>query len=1138
MPGFKRRSRPGAEKTLSIPQKAKRVLAVFLLALFIIFLRIWHLGVVQKEERTIASRRPMQRTVIEPSHRATIRDRFNIPLAINKNQYNIAVCYSQIREIPGVVWIKGEDGKKVKHYKRKEYIRSLAEILAKELDLNADHLEDIIHAKAALYDHLPFIIKRDVSEKQYYRMRMLMRDWPGLEAQHIAKRHYPKEQVAADLVGYMGAIDKQEYDRIVAEKKELKAFVQQQEYGLDPEIPEGFQTSSEARFRLRDLEEKAYTLNDFVGKSGVESFFEEDLRGFHGKLRYYSDSKGNHLRELPGSSSSLPGKRLLLSISSELQQYAEELLIQNEPMRKIRINKMESKGTAIKEPKEPWIKGGAIVAMDPNNGEVLALASCPRFNPNDFIPSGNPEVDTVKRQNIRRWFETDTYLIDIWEGKSPLTREKWNKELEVVEEENIYVDWEKYLEIVLVNDSPVSEAMGNIHTLNELFDLNTHIDRLLEVGEGGDMIHLLNTLYHDEDGHIPQNTVSPAKIKELTDKRLAAANEINTVKQHLDVHLKKLPHTYDKILFIDLCRLAIDNQRFSKPLLHHIGHHTIKTFQSASQAKNIIDETIKKMARELFHEVSFLPWRANNEKSFLKAKRDKERKEKRPTKPFTDYLEKEEEAQFHEFWQENRHALTLLFLTGARITSHEDDLKPYIEHFTAWNRELAHGAHSGLSWHQAHQTLRKLLIHLPPSVSLSYLQAMRSYQDLSRPIVGKYRYIRNKNEQQTEKDLALAFYPLHGYGFARSTGYRQATPLGSLFKLITSYEALVQKYKTLSPDEITYQSLNPLTMIDQTHRLGKGWSVGFDLSGKSIPLFYKGGILPRSMSRQIGKVDLIKALEKSSNPYFSLLAGDFLEKPTDLLESAKNFSLGTKTGIELSGEISGRLPDDLEYNQTGLYSFAIGQHAFVVTPLQTAVMLSALANGGSVLKPKIVTLAAGTTPLRQNNDLFSSDRFPYQNALQTVGIDFPLFITLNERMGENRVFRLPSIVWRKIPMPSPIRNLLLEAMDNIAGRSRSALVKKLKGELVGKTSTAESVESLCLDRLQHVETYNHVWFGSILFDEEAKENTSEEFIFKDRFGKPELVVVVYLRFGSYGRDAAPLAAQVAKKWREIKKAKL
>ena len=90
----------------------------------------------------------------------------------------------------------------------------------------------------------------------------------------------------------------------------------------------------------------------------------------------------------------------------------------------------------------------------------------------------------------------------------------------------------------------------------------------------------------------------------------------------------------------------------------------------------------------------------------------------------------------------------------------------------------------------------------------------------------------------------------------------------------------------------------------------------------------------------------------------------------------------------------------------------------------------------------------------------------------------------------------------------------------------------IKGELIGKTSTAESIESVDLDIKQGTNKYNHLWFGGISFD--GQQDKSNSFVFNDKFGKPELVVVVYLRYGAYGKDTMPIAAQVIKKWREIK----
>lgn len=93
---------------------------------------------------------------------------------------------------------------------------------------------------------------------------------------------------------------------------------------------------------------------------------------------------------------------------------------------------------------------------------------------------------------------------------------------------------------------------------------------------------------------------------------------------------------------------------------------------------------------------------------------------------------------------------------------------------------------------------------------------------------------------------------------------------------------------------------------------------------------------------------------------------------------------------------------------------------------------------------------------------------------------------------------------------------------------------ELKNQLIGKSSTGESVEHLDFDLKIGTNLYNHVGFGGILYEQEKK-GEPRTFVFNDRFGVPELVVVVYLRFGAWGKDATPLAAQIAHKWREIKK---
>ena len=143
--------------------------------------------------------------------------------------------------------------------------------------------------------------------------------------------------------------------------------------------------------RLEQLEKRAYTINDLVGKSGAEASFDELLHGIYGKKVVEVDTKGNIIRELPQSKRSIPGTRLNLSISAELQKEAEKLLSEYELFQDLLDDKRP------KPRRRPLQRGGAIVAMDPNTGEVLTLASYPRFDPNDFLPSQGLEKRLEKR---------------------------------------------------------------------------------------------------------------------------------------------------------------------------------------------------------------------------------------------------------------------------------------------------------------------------------------------------------------------------------------------------------------------------------------------------------------------------------------------------------------------------------------------------------------------------------------------------------------------------------------------------------------------------------------------------------------------------------------------------------------------
>jgi cell division protein FtsI/penicillin-binding protein 2 len=302
-----------------IPYKANRVLNVILLGLLLILIRVWYLATIQHDEHLERSRKPQRRTVIERVERATIRDRFNIPLALNKIQYNAAVCYADIRQIPTFRWEKDQYGKRCRVQERTNYIKKLSALLGKELQMDPQKIEDTIHGKASLFPHTPFVIKEDLSEREYYRLKLLEKDWTGICTEKGSRRYYPLGKIAPDIIGFMGAISSKEYYGIAEELSLLQTYLSEREAGNTPMLPKGFQNPFQVRERLKQLQEKAYTINDFIGKTGVEATFDPELRGYAGKKTYEIDIKGNPIRELPGSRRAVTGQRLLLSLSSELQ---------------------------------------------------------------------------------------------------------------------------------------------------------------------------------------------------------------------------------------------------------------------------------------------------------------------------------------------------------------------------------------------------------------------------------------------------------------------------------------------------------------------------------------------------------------------------------------------------------------------------------------------------------------------------------------------------------------------------------------------------------------------------------------------------------------------------------------------------
>ncbi|MCL5666627.1 MAG: penicillin-binding protein 2 [Patescibacteria group bacterium] len=167
----------------------------------------------------------------------------------------------------------------------------------------------------------PIVIKQDMPQEQSILFESRAAEFPGFSMQKIPVREYLDPQVFSHTLGYTGLVSPGD---------------------------------------LKELDANAYASVDFIGKSGIESSYEKYLHGINGQNLVEVDAAGR-LQKVLGEDSPLPGDTLVLNIDKGLQEQLYNSLEKGMPGRK-----------------------AAAIALDPRNGQVLALLSLPGFDNNLF----------------------------------------------------------------------------------------------------------------------------------------------------------------------------------------------------------------------------------------------------------------------------------------------------------------------------------------------------------------------------------------------------------------------------------------------------------------------------------------------------------------------------------------------------------------------------------------------------------------------------------------------------------------------------------------------------------------------------------------------------------------------------------
>lgn len=169
------------------------------------------------------------------------------------------------------------------------------------------------------------IIKENIDHSRALALQSQTESLNGVKIEISATRNYIDSNYFSHILGYTGKLSQEEYEK-----------------------------------------DKGYLLNDIIGKSGIESVYEKDLRGEYGIDRLEIDSKGQVKRTLVGQKAQ-PGGTVVLTIDKELQKKLQDRL--NEMLDQVKVKK------------------ATAVAMDPRDGSVRAMVSLPSYDNNLFSHS-------------------------------------------------------------------------------------------------------------------------------------------------------------------------------------------------------------------------------------------------------------------------------------------------------------------------------------------------------------------------------------------------------------------------------------------------------------------------------------------------------------------------------------------------------------------------------------------------------------------------------------------------------------------------------------------------------------------------------------------------------------------------------
>ncbi|WP_191600327.1 penicillin-binding protein 2 [Marinomonas algicola] len=258
--------------------------------------RLFYLQVIEYDRYKTKANENRVMLIPEPPPRGLIYDRNGLVLADNRPIHSLTITPERVESYSSL----------------KKELDGILDITPEEWDAFNDK------RKSYRRPYQSITLKQQLTDKEWAKLSVNLYKWDAVQVEAQLTRYYPYGEAFAHAVGYVGRITEKDLLRV------------------EPEIYQGAL---------------------YIGKSGVEDFYEKELFGIPGLSKSEVNARGRIMSELERQNPT-PGSDVHLHLDARLQQYAYDSLGNYK---------------------------GSVIAIDPNTGGVLALVSKPGYDPNLFV---------------------------------------------------------------------------------------------------------------------------------------------------------------------------------------------------------------------------------------------------------------------------------------------------------------------------------------------------------------------------------------------------------------------------------------------------------------------------------------------------------------------------------------------------------------------------------------------------------------------------------------------------------------------------------------------------------------------------------------------------------------------------------